>query len=548
MARGFKNFVYPLACAFISFTLQSKAHSQSATVPVGDVFFQRATTLEYSKSYSQILRPDAFAAYENAANLGSDKAMIRLAQSSKAEGNAEKTKFWYEKANEKGNLIAAVNLGKIYIKEGNCARGLPLVEKGKDTLVFDAKYYLARILYEKTCSDAPNDLVVRINEDAANSGIVFSVFRLAKMYYYGEYTPKNLPRAWAFAKISSLKSDQKFDGEEFKKADGIALLETIDKEIKANGLELNGWNELKAICEKGPACTSIRIKDLPSGLKINIQYPPAPMPPPPPMPVAGFNSMAMAYDKNISHEQYQIMNDAHSAAVKLVQEYRKSNKGKIDYNVLRGFFKKAVEIGNPISIHTISRLYYEEDNIKLGREWLEKAASNGSYLAQWEWANFLIEDKKDCPLIAKYLENAWRVAKPQYYNMVMGKLYNGEVCADFRNEVKAINSYTRAANVGIVAAMVKLSEIYARKELPDYDFIRALTWARIAYALSPERGFFAPPEIKALKKFLEAGYKTLNDEAKQQVISDTNAICSAYATCNAISDADIMKLQTFDIN
>lgn len=538
------------ACAPFAFPniSYSETVQNSKPVPVGEVFYMRALNIEYSKPYSQVLHPQALAAYENAANLGSDKAMIRLATSSKATGDAAKTKYWYKEASDAGNTIGRLNLGKIYVIEGNCEEGIPLIENARNAQNYEAKYFLANALFNDLCPNSSTNLMIEINEETANFGLVFSVFRLAKIYSTGKYGVKNLPKAWGFAKIASLKGYQRLDNEEFKPEVAKDFFAAIDSEIKKANLETAAWNELKAICEKGAACASILLNDLPKDLKINIPYPPAPMAPPPPVAISGYNSMAMEYNKSISNAQYKAMYEAHNAALAAELEYRKANKFNIKYEEFRQIYLKPVELGNPLSMRAISKLYFEDNNIKKGREWLEKAATNGSYLAQWEWANFLIEDKKDCPLIAKYLENAWRVAQPQYYNMAMGKLYNGEVCADFRNEVKAINSYTRAANVGIVAAMVKLSEIYARKELPDYDSIRALTWARIAYALSPERGFFAPPEIKALKKFLEAGYKTLDDEAKKQVISDTNAICSAYAICNAISDADIMKLQTFDIN
>ncbi len=538
------------ACA--PFALPTVSYSEtiqnSKPIPVGEVFYMRAMNIEYSKPYSQVLHPQALAAYENAANLGSDKAMIRLATSSKASGDAAKTKYWYERAESLGNLSAAINLGQIYIKEADCARGLPLIEKAKNANSFDAKRFLGRALYEKTCPYVSNDIVIKINEDLANSGLMVATFRLAKIYYAGELTPKNLTRAWSFAKIASLSRNQDFGDEKFLLSDAVALFSKIDGEIKNANLEAEAWNELKAICEKGVPCISVILTDLPKDLKIKIPYPPAPMAPPPPVAISGYNSMAMEYNKSISNDQYKAMYEALNAANTAEFEYRKANKFNIKYEELRQIYIKPVELGNPLSMRAISKLYFEENNIKKGREWLEKAAQNGSYLAQWEWANYLIDDKKDCPLIAKYLENAWRVAQPQYYNMAMGKLYNGEVCADFRNDVKAINHYTRAANLGIVDAMVKISGIYARNESIEYDFNRALVWARIAYILSPERGFFAPTEVKNLKKFLEAGYKSLDDEAKKQVISDTNAICSAYATCNAISDADIMKLQGFELN
>lgn len=548
MAHSSKNIGFALTLAFVVAALQSAAQCQDAPIPVGDVFYKRATSIEYSKPYSQILHPEALEAFEKAAYLGSDKAMVRLAASSKASKDISKAKYWYEKASEKGNLNAAATLGKIYIEEGNCARGLPLIEKTKDTFVFDSKYYLARILYDKACPDAPAELVVKINEDAANSGMVFSSFRLAKMYYFGEYAPKNAIRAWAYAKISSLKYDQSFDGENYKKADGIALLEIIDKEVKAKGLESAAWNELKTICENGAACISILLKDTPKDIKINIVYPPAPMPPPPPISVTGYNSMAMSFNPSISPEKYKAMGDALDAAQKAAMDYRKQNKGKINLETLRGFYFDAAELGNPISMYMISRLYFDEKNIKLGRDWLEKAALNGSYSAQWELANYLIDDKKDCQTIAKYLENAWRIAQPQYYNIAIGRLYNGEVCPEFKDEIKAINYYNRAANIGIAEAMIKLSQILSRKNSPNFNYIRAIAWGRIAYALSPSRGFFASSEVKELKQFLITNYKILNEAEKSKVISETNLICSAYVVCDKISDSDIMKLQGFEIN
>jgi TPR repeat protein len=140
-------------------------------------------------------RSGSIAELERLAAAGSVLSMMYLAQSFRAGPfmDAEKSKFWYERAFEKRAKNSIVNLGNAYVSSGEILKAKATFEIGVAEDDYPSMYRLARLYINHPHIGVTPDKIHDLLMKSHQGGQVRALNNLSFLYIKGRYGIKKIP-------------------------------------------------------------------------------------------------------------------------------------------------------------------------------------------------------------------------------------------------------------------------------------------------------------------------------------------------------------------
>ncbi len=521
--------------------------AQAPVYTLGDVFYSRAGHAERDFKNGSASFKNVVEIYQLATQYGKNEAYIGLAKFYEANNDTSNALENYKKAADL-NIFGANYLAASLIHKSNpnnCVDALPYLEKALIEKSYMSETTAAKWYVEKTCGANDDKKAFEYAEKVTNLVSYSHINFIARAYYEGIGTQKNLPKAWAYLIIASNMNKSETSWVNHDPQYAIDTLKILEPELKAKPSEFaKAKTELDELCNANYICPIKLLNKLKDDGRTQTRPAPfAPYPAPPrpniraPAPEGYIRFESMEFS---NPNKYSELRELYSIARDFEREYLKTNQNKPDINILIEKYLIPAEAGHAHAMYRLSGLYQELRNNAKMREWLKKSADAGNNAAQLKYGQLSL-DPLNCDDAIKYLTYAqYDLSVPA--NIDLGALYGSDKCGP-PDYVKAFNANARAAKFSNIPAQIALADAFYYAKGTKQNLNMAIAWGKIAWYNSPVKGIFANPNPKEVFERAKKLEKDLSGTNYDLVRNTINEVCLFQTTCKNISNEDLIKMQ-----